>query len=145
MKKYVIEFTEKQLNVAINAIEDISRYAAGDTELWSTNSTLLFPDPDMSRTKRVKELLAQVARIIYPDLPPHSNYGYTGAGAPSEYQTALIRDTYQVYRTLRHYMTVANGIDNVYSSRTLPVAGSVGQPRLVEVVDEPDGEDEKKD
>ena len=133
MKKYVIEFTEDQLRIAINAIEDISRYAAGDTELWQTNSRLIFDDPYCEKKHKVEDLLKQVKDVIYPDLPYNSNYGYTGHGAPHKEQQKLIADTYQVYRTLIHYVTVANNIDNVYSSPTLTVKDSVGQPKLIEV------------
>ena len=137
MKKYIIELTEEQLMLAARSIEDISRYASGQTELSNTHACLLSEcDDHCEKRNEIEALLNKAKHIIYPGIGSYEYHGYTGESAPHKSQQEIIANSYQVYRTLIHFVAVANQWNNVYSSPTLP-AGNIGQPKLIKVIDEP--------
>jgi hypothetical protein len=122
MKKYRIEVSEDQMRLIANCLEDVSRFAAGQWELRYTIEGMLrgLPfDEQMKRRGEAEELLKQVKRILLPDLSGNDAKGYNGS--------ELIGNTYQIYRTILHQLSIDNNLNSVYSSSPLPsgVLGSV--------------------
>ncbi len=124
MKKYKIELTEEQMMLIASCIEDISRFASGQCEINHTIQEMLtnLPfDEQIKKRDEVEELLRQVKRILLPDLPDNASKGYNG--------TEFIGNTYQIYRSILHKLSVDNNWNNVYSSITLP-SGNMGTIKI---------------
>ena len=103
-----------------NCVEDIHRFLAGRTELWNTTSVL-----DNARDVRYR--MAEMAKVVTPELGGAMDYGWAGRGCPNEHQKKMIAQTYYLYREMLHQYTIANTHKNVYSSETLRCEGS-GEP-----------------
>lgn len=135
---YTITMNEHQFCLMINCIEDISRFMAGQTELFHTILNL----PNYLEVKGKMEELAQ---YITPDLPHNASYGWSGGGCPNEAQAKFIAETYYLYREMLHQYTLANNIDNVYTSSTLRCKDS-GEPIKVTWTEKlPDAGDKEKE
>lgn len=135
-KKYQITLTEEQLMLMAYCIEDCNRFAAGQTEL---NNTLLFIDkyPDYEIQKTLRDLQP----LVTPSLGRGAIYGWNGSGCPNEEQRKFIAQSYYLYREIYHQHNLAEGIDNVYTSKTLRCKDS-GEPIQIKVID--DGTNEKR-
>lgn len=120
MRKYTITLTEEQMLLISRCIEDISRFLAGDTELYHTIATL-------ENWRELGQKLRLMQPFVTPELVYGSNYGWNGGGCPNEHQRKLIAQTYYLYREMLHQYTIANNIHNVYSSPTLRCENS-GEP-----------------
>lgn len=120
MRKYTITLTEHQMMLIANCVEDISRFLAWRTELWNTTSVL-----DNSRDVRYR--MAEMAKVVTPELDRGMNYDWTGNNCPNEHQKKMIAQTYYLYREMQHQYTLANGHKDVYSSETLRCEES-GEP-----------------
>lgn len=135
-KKYQITLTEEQLMLMAYCIEDCNRFAAGQTEL---NNTLLFIDkyPDYEIQKTLRDLQP----LVTPSLGRGASYGWNGSGCPNEEQRKFIAQSYYLYREIYHQHNLAEGIDNVYTSKTLRCKDS-GEPIQIKVID--DGTNKKR-
>jgi hypothetical protein len=124
MKKYTIELSEEQMRLVSFCLEDISRFASGQCELGFTIQEMLKGLPfekQMKRRDEVRELLSQVKRILFPELPDNASLGYNGS--------EFIGNTYQIYRTILHQLALDNNWNNVYSSPSLP-SGNMGTVKI---------------
>lgn len=117
-------------------VEDCSRFAAGQTGL---GNTLLFigryPHSKLRRT------LQDLQSLVTPGLGRGASYGWNGSNCPNVEQRKFIAQSYYLYREIYHQHNLAEGIDNVYTSKTLRCADS-GEPIQVKVID--DGTNEKR-
>ena len=120
MRKYTITLTEEQLLLVSRCVEDISRFLAGDTELYHTIVAL-------ENWRELGQKLRLMQPFVTPELVYGSNYGWNGSHCPNEHQRKLIAQTYYLYREMLHKYNLANNIHNVYSSPTLRCADS-GEP-----------------
>jgi hypothetical protein len=128
MRKYKIELSEEQMRLVSFCLEDVSRFAGGQSEMRYTIEQMLrgLPfDEQMKRRDEVEGLLKQVKRILLPDLPDNGSKGYNGS--------EFIGNTYQIYRTILHQLAIDNNWNNVYSSSSLP-SGTLGAIK-VEAID----------
>ena len=119
-RKYTITLTEEQMILIANCVEDIHRFLGGQTELWHTTSVL-----DNARDVRYK--MAEMAKVVAPELGRGMEYDWAGNGCPNEHQRKMIAQTYYLYREMLHKYTIANRHKNVYSSETLRCKDS-GEP-----------------
>lgn len=128
MKKYTIELTEEQIRLVSSCLEDVSRFASGQTELRHTIDEMLtgLPfDEKMKRRGEAEELLKQVKRVLLPELSTNQSKGYDGSD--------FIGNTYQIYRTILYQLAKDNNWNNVYSSPSLP-SGNMGTVKIEEVI-----------
>lgn len=126
-KKFTIEVTESQLNLMASCIEDMHRFAAGQTELW--NFTFL-----LDNGSRVRNRLSKLQPLVTPQIPGAS-YSWNGGCCPNEKQREFIAKTYALYREIYHFLTVKDKLHNVYSSDTLTCKESLPLPIIREVPD----------
>lgn len=119
-RKYTITLTEEQMMLIANCVEDISRFLAGQTELWHTTSVL-------DNAHDVRYRMAEMAKVVTPELDRGMNYDWAGNGCPNEHQRKMIAQTYYLYREMLHQYTIANKHKNVYTSETLRCEDS-GEP-----------------
>lgn len=122
MRHYTITLNEEQLMLISHCIEDIHRFLAGDPTLRYTASAL-----DSENCNILRKRLEQLKPLITPKLLLYEEYDWAGNGCPNENQRKLIAQTYSLYREMIHQYTIANGINNVYSSPTLRCEDS-GEP-----------------
>jgi hypothetical protein len=130
MKKYKIELSEEQLRLVAFCLEDVSRFASGDCELRFTMGEVLRDLPfeeKMERRTEARELLGKLKKVLFPNLEDNANYGYNGS--------EFIGNTYQIYRTIMHRLSVDNDLQNVYSSSALP-SGNMGTVNVEQLPEE---------
>ena len=127
MKKYRIELSEEQLRLVANCLEDISRFASGQTELKNTIEEMtkhLDHDISHERLKDADLYLRGAKAVLLPELQTNQSYGYNS--------TEFIGNTYQIYRTILHCLAIENNWDNVYSSPALK-SGTMGVVKIEKV------------
>lgn len=95
-----------------NCLDDLHRFACGDTELMQTSLAL-----DLSNDSRRK--LHDLHDIVTPELDRGQSYDWAGNGCKNEGQRKFIAQTYYLYREMLHQVALANKWNNVYSSPTL--------------------------
>lgn len=134
-KKYQITLTEEQLMLMAHCVEDCSRFAAGQTELYNVLRSIDMYD--LSLRKKLQDLQP----LITPGLGRGASYDWSGSGCPNEEQRKFIARSYHLYREIYHQHNLAEGIDNVYTSETLRCKDS-GESIQVKVID--DGTNEKR-
>lgn len=134
-KKYQIILTEEQLMLMARCVEDCSRFAAGQTELYNVLRSIDMYD--LSLRKKLQDLHP----LVTPGLGRGDSYDWSGSGCPSEEQRKFIAQSYYLYREIYHQHNLAEGIDNVYTSETLRCNDS-GESIQVKVID--DGTNEKR-
>ena len=120
MKKYKIELSEEQMRLIASCLEDVSRFASGQSEMSYTIEKMvkgLSFDEQIKRRDLAEEHLKKVKRVLLPELPDNGSKGYKG--------TEFIGNTYQIYRTILHQLAMDYNWDNVYSSEALP-SGNMG-------------------
>ena len=127
MKKYRIELSEEQMMLVANALEDISRFASGQTELNHTINNM-FKDINgnefFERKNEAESLLKQVKKVLLPELQENESKGYNG--------TEFIGNLYQIYRTILYQLAIDNNWNNVYSSPPLP-SGNLGNIKITKI------------
>lgn len=128
-KTYQITLTKEQLMLMAHCVEDCSRFAAGQTELYNT---LLFINKHLYFELCKK--LYDLQPLVTPSLGRGASYGWNGSSCPNEEQRKFIAQSYYLYREIFHQHNLAEGIDNVYTSETLRCADS-GEPIQVKVID----------
>ena len=115
-QKYTLIVTEKQLMLIANCVEDISRFLAGQTELWNTCAYL-------ENSTKIRNKLKEIKSLITPNLPENGFYSWCGGGCENKKQAEYIAKTYTIYREILYKITVLNKSDNeeysVYNSPTL--------------------------
>jgi hypothetical protein len=123
MKKYRITLSEEQLRLISKAVEDWSRFMAGQCEMLNAETILSMGGTE---THYLRELLTtSIPELIAPDLAkkygPGASYGWSGATCPNEYQKNAIAMSYYIYREILHYFAVSHPTNhyNVYQSETL--------------------------
>lgn len=126
-KKFTIEVTESQLRLIASCVEDMHRFAAGQTKLW--NFTCL-----LNNGSQVRNKLSKLQPLVTPQIPGAS-YSWNGGCCPNEKQREFIAKTYAIYREIYHFLAIMNGRDNVYTSDTLTCKGSLPLPIIKEVSD----------
>jgi hypothetical protein len=102
-EKYTIELSEEQMRLISFCLEDLSRFASGQSELRYIIEEMLsgFPfDEQMKKRNEVENLLKQIKRILLPELHDNSSKGYNGS--------EFIGNTYQIYRTILHQLAIDN-------------------------------------
>ena len=122
MKKYRIELSEDQMRLVADCLEDVSRFASGQWELrWTIQEILreLPFDEQIKRRNEAEELLSEVKKLLFPDMPLGQGYN----------DTAFIGNTYQIYRTILHQLAKDNNWNNVYSFPALP-SGNMGTIKI---------------
>lgn len=134
-KKYQIILTEELLMLMARCVEDCSRFAAGQTELYNVLRSIDMYD--LSLRKKLQDLQP----LVTPGLGRGASYDWSGSGCPSEEQRKFIARSYYLYREIYHQHNLAEGIDNVYTSETLRCKDS-GESIQVKVID--DGTNEKR-
>ena len=127
-KKFTIEVTENQLRLIASCVEDMHRFAAGQTEL--SNFTTLLSE----NSKELRDKLKRLNPLVIPQIPGAS-YSWNGGCCPNERQRKFIAKTYAIYREIYHFLAVMNNRDNVYSSGTLTCKDSLPLPIIKEVTD----------
>lgn len=127
-KKYQITLTEEQLMLMAHCVEDCSRFAAGQTELYNVLRSIDMYD--LSLRKKLQDLQP----LITPGLGRGASYDWSGSGCPNEKQRKFIARSYHLYREIYHQHNLAEGIDNVYTSETLRCKDS-GESIQVKVID----------
>lgn len=124
MKKYRIEISEQQMRLIADCLEDVSRFASGQSQMIYTIEEMLkgLPfDEQMKKRDEVEELLKKAKRILLPDIPDNASKGYNAS--------EFIGNTYQIYRTILHQLAKDNNWNNVYSSPALP-SGNLGTIKI---------------
>ena len=116
-QKYTLTVTESQLRLIADCVEDMSRFMAGQMELWNVTSIL-------DNFVELKEWLDDLHSLVTPDIPRNASYGWSGGGCPNKHQEEFIAKTYAIYREIRHRLRVLNKDPNdenynVYDSPTL--------------------------
>lgn len=116
-QKYTLTVTESQLRLIADCVEDLSRFMAGQMELWNTTVRL-------DNFVELKERLNDLQSLVTPDLPRNASYGWNGGGCPNKNQEEFIAKTYAIYREIRHRLRVLNTDTNdenynVYDSPSL--------------------------
>ena len=116
-KRYRLTMTESQLRLMINAVEDWSRFLAGQCEM--SNATMM-----LDNCRKAQDALDENVRpFIVPDLPYRgASYGWNGGDCPNENQRKAIAMSYLIYREPLHYLVTHNGKDMTwcaYNSETL--------------------------
>lgn len=116
-QKYTLTVTESQLKLIADCVEDMSRFMAGQMELWNATSRL-------DNFVELKERLNDLHSLVTPDLPRNASYGWNGGGCPNKHQEEFIAKTYAIYREILHRLRVLNKDPNdenynVYDSPSL--------------------------
>lgn len=116
-QKYTLTITESQLKLIADCVEDMSRFMAGQMELWNATSRL-------DNFVELKERLNDLHSLVTPDLPRNASYGWNGGGCPNKHQEEFIAKTYAIYREILHRLRVLNKDPNdenynVYDSPSL--------------------------
>lgn len=116
-QKYTLTVTESQLRLIADCVEDLSRFMAGQMELWNATSRL-------DNFVELKERLNNLQSLVTPDIPRNASYGWNGGGCPNKEQEEFIAKTYAIYREIRHRLRVLNKDSNdenynVYDSPSL--------------------------
>jgi hypothetical protein len=116
MKKYTIELSEGQMRLISDCLEDLSRFASGQSELRYTIEEMLrgLPfDEQMKRRDEVEELLKQVKGILLPELPDNASKGYNGS--------EFIGNTYQIYRTILHQLAILTNVNEKLENQAVAI------------------------
>lgn len=120
MKKYTVTLNEEQLMLISNCLEDLHRFACGDTRLGNTSLVL-------NQSSKVCDRLSDLHDTVTPELDRGQSYDWAGNGCKNEGQRKFIAQTYYLYREMLHQVALANKWNNVYSSPTLTCEDSGGE------------------
>lgn len=118
---YTITLSEKQMKIIAECLEDISRFASGQWELENTVEAMLEGlsiDEQIARREDAEVYLKAARKVLMPE---QGFKNYNG--------TYFIGNTYQIYRTILHQLTVDKGVENVYSYPSLP-SGNLGTIKI---------------
>lgn len=131
VQKYTLTVTEEQLMLIANCVEDISRFLAGQTELWNTCMCL-------ENYREIRDNLKDIKPLITPNLPWNGSYSWCGGGCENKRQAERIAKTYAIYREILHKITVLNKSDDdgysVYNEPTLTCKLGGELPKIEKLV-----------
>lgn len=117
-EKYAVIVNRKQLQLISECIEDCSRFASGQPELQNTIASMLSGKDDSCEMRDGAESCLQEAkRLLLPGMAPNAYKGYNA--------TPFIGNTYQIHRSISHFLALMEEWNNVYSGATLP-SGDLG-------------------
>lgn len=125
MKYYNLKVSEEHLHLIANAIEDWSRFLAGQCEMCHATMML-----DTHR---------QIYDIMTKDIEPlvgpgggGSSYAWNGGDCQNEQQRKAIAMSYGIYRSILHAFAIENntGDWNVYKTETLRCPEQGGLPEI---------------
>lgn len=116
-RTYTLTLTEEQLRFIGNCVEDCNRFMAG--QLGMSNTTSYMPNGHLLGYKDTDPIKG----VLLPDLSPAASYSWCGGGCKDPVLKAAIIKAYPIWRDIKHFFTVRDGIDNVYTSPTLTCKG----------------------
>lgn len=123
-KLYNLVVNEEQLRLIAMCVEDCSRFASGQFEMWNTttsdNGEYCFDTEIMDNI--VKECRKQG---VIPSLQGGLELSYNS--------TPFVGNTYQIYREILHFFAIKYDWHNTYSGCTLP-SGTLGTIKVEERV-----------
>jgi len=126
-KKYQITLTEDQMRLVSNALEDWSRFVAGQCEMEFATSLVY-------DSRKVKDILHdQVKPAMFPELALNESYGWSGSTCKNDFQRKAIAMSYMLYREIIHYLTVNNGKDMSWSTYNSPTLTCPEQGPLIKI------------
>ena len=126
-KKYRIAMTESQLRLMANAVEDWSRFLAGQCEMsFATGMLENYHDAKESLKKYVRP-------FVVPELGRGASWNWDGCGCPNERQRKAIAMSYMIYRQVVHYLTTHNGKDMSWSCYNSPTLTCEEQGPLIQI------------
>ena len=130
-QKYTLTVTKSQLRLIADCVEDMSRFMAGQMELWNATSRL-------DNFVELRERLNDLHSLVTPDLPRNASYGWNGGECPNKNQEEFIAKTYAIYREIRHRLrALTKDPDdenyNVYDSPSLTCALGGELPKIEKV------------
>lgn len=126
--KYNLEVTEEQLHIIVDCVEDLCRFAAGQTELHNTTAML-------DHNHDLREYLKDLKPLVTPRLARNASYPWNGSGCPNDIQRKFIAKTYGIYREIRHVLAVEkqSGTWDVHLSPTLTCEDSKPLPKITRI------------
>ena len=131
MKYYNLTVSEEHLRLIANAIEDWSRFLAGQCEMYHATSML----------KTYGTIYEIMTKEVEPLVGPEgsgSSYGWNGSNCPNENQKKAIAMSYGIYREILHYFATYRESDSwsVYNSPTLTCPEQGGLIKIEETKEE---------
>ena len=118
--KYTIDLTERQFALIADCVETCHRIACGDIE---EIAKIL---PHCTKRQEIDRICKELKAVAFPELYPNQSYKWSG-GHADEQQDALQKETYAIYREMRHFDAVVRGVDSVYASPTLTCGAKLPQ------------------
>lgn len=118
-EKYLLEVTPTQLQLIEDCVEDCHRFAAGDFAMGNTVSLANRDSVYGIHPSTMYHVIGVAESVgLVPGLRAGQHLSYNA--------TAWLGNTYQIWRGIKHYRTVESGVQNIYSSDTLP-SGTEGK------------------
>ena len=123
-KLYNLVVNEEQLMLISRCVEDCSRFAAGQFEMFNTASYASVDAKYQFDQSKMEEIAKECRkRGLIPALEGGIELSYNA--------TPFIGNTYQIYREILHFFALRKNWNNVYSGRTLP-SGTLGRIKIEE-------------
>lgn len=123
-KLYNLVVNEEQLMLISRCVEDCSRFAAGQYEMFNTTSYASVDTEYQFDQSKMEEIAKECRKQgLIPALECGRELSYKA--------TPFIGNTYQIYREILHFFALQNNWDNVYSGSTLP-SGTLGRIKIEE-------------
>ena len=123
-KLYNLVVNEDQLRLISRCVEDCSRFAAGQFEMFNTVSCANIETEHQFDSDVMDSIVKDCRkRGLIPSLEGGLELSYNA--------TDFIGNTYQIYREILHFFAIKNNWDNVYSGSTLP-SGTLGRIKIEE-------------
>lgn len=131
MQKYTIELSEGQLRLIAQCLEDVSRFASGQSEMRYTVEEMVRVAAPKDFEKQLElrneaEIHLNNARNVLIELPENASFGYNSK--------EFIGNTYQIYRSIWHELLKDTEHWNVYHSPALP-SGTMGTIKIQKLDD----------
>lgn len=126
-KKYTLELTERALRIIADCVEDCHRFASGQTEMSNTTALL-------DGFGKVRKFLKGAKDLVVPNLGGYDSYDWSGHGCENDCQRRFIAQSYPIYRDIRRFLALENGINNVYSQHETLRCAESGEPIKIKAV-----------
>lgn len=128
MKYYNLKVSEEHLTLIAHAIEDWSRFLAGQCEMC--HATMM-----LDTHKQIYDIMTKEIEPLVGPEGSGSSYGWDGGNCPNEEQKKAIAMSYGIYREILHYFATHRKTDsyNVYNSPTLTCPEQGGLIEIEEV------------
>jgi hypothetical protein len=125
--EYQITLNKEQLKIIAYCLEDISRFASGQPQLEYTINKMLNDvsfDEILDKSEEVKNHLDAIKKILLPNVLDNASLGFNG--------TEFIGNTYQIYRSILHFIAMEENWNNVYSTPAL-TSGNLGTIKIKKI------------